>query len=78
MDETLKARIAAVDAMLKATEDEKLAKEELARKALAEQEALMEEVVQESMMLRKEAEENSKVNNHSCICRGGARNFYII
>lgn len=61
MHTTLKSRMAAVEAMLKTLEDEKLAKEEHAQKALAEQEALMEKVVWESRILQQEANENSKL-----------------
>lgn len=67
MHTTLKSRMASLEATLKALEEEKLAKEEHARKALAEQEALMEKVVQESKILQHEANENAKVTNHSCI-----------
>lgn len=77
MHTTLKSRMAAVEAMLKTLEDEKLAKEEHAQKALAEQEALMEKVVQESRILQQEANENSKVTNHSCMCRGGSKKSHF-
>ncbi|XP_050942733.1 uncharacterized protein LOC103492692 isoform X2 [Cucumis melo] len=61
MHTTLKSRMASLEATLKALEEEKLAKEEHARKALAEQEALMEKVVQESKILQHEANENAKL-----------------
>lgn len=77
MHTTLKSRMAAVEAMLKTLEDEKLAKEEHAQKALAEQEALMEKVVWESRILQQEANENSKVTNHSCMCRGGSKKSHF-
>lgn len=67
MQTTLKSRMASLEATLNALEEEKLAKEKHARNALAEQEALMEKVLQESRMLQHEANENSKVTNHSCI-----------
>lgn len=68
----------AVEAVLKVIQEENLAKEECARKALAEQEALMEKVLEESRILEREAKENAKVTNHSC--RGGAKNphFWIL
>lgn len=61
MSQTLEVRLAAAEELRKATEQEKLEKEESARKALAEQEAIMEKVVRESRRLQQEAEENSKV-----------------
>ncbi|XP_024017349.1 uncharacterized protein LOC112090398 isoform X2 [Morus notabilis] len=61
MRQTLEERLAAAEEMKKAAEQERLEKEELARSALAEQEAIMEKVVQESKLLEKEAEENSKL-----------------
>lgn len=61
MRHALEARLAAAEEDIKAAEQVKFEKEESARKALAEQEAIMEKVVQESMMLKQEAEENSKV-----------------
>ncbi|KAA0057604.1 golgin candidate 5 [Cucumis melo var. makuwa] len=61
MHTTLKSRMASLEATLKALEEEKLAKEEHARKALAEQEALTEKVVQESKILQHEANENAKL-----------------
>ncbi|XP_010652133.1 uncharacterized protein LOC100264786 isoform X2 [Vitis vinifera] len=61
MRHALEARLAAAEEDIKAAEQVKFEKEESARKALAEQEAIMEKVVQESMMLKQEAEENSKL-----------------
>jgi hypothetical protein len=61
MSETLKVRLAAALEMKKAAEQEKKEKEDSALKALAEQEAIMEKVVQESKLLKQEAEENSKL-----------------
>lgn len=61
MLQTLEARLAATEDERKAAEQEKLEKEETAREALAQQEAIMDEVVKESNKLQKEAEENSKV-----------------
>ncbi|XP_056168425.1 uncharacterized protein LOC115679231 isoform X2 [Syzygium oleosum] len=61
MREALESRLAAAEEVMKAAENEKLEKEELARSAQAEQEAIMEKVVQESKVLQEEAEENSKL-----------------
>ncbi|CAL0300575.1 unnamed protein product [Lupinus luteus] len=61
MRQILVERLAAAEEMRKAAEHEKLEKEEPARKALAEQEAMMEKVVQESVRLQKEAEQNSQL-----------------
>ncbi|KAG8473930.1 hypothetical protein CXB51_033662 [Gossypium anomalum] len=61
MHQTLVARQAAAKELMKAAEQEKLEKEESALNALAEQEAIMLKVVQESETLQQEAEENSKV-----------------
>ena len=60
MRQTLEARLAVAEESTKAAEQEKLEKEESARNAFAEQEAIMEKVVQESKLLEKEAEQNSK------------------
>ncbi|XP_027364217.1 uncharacterized protein LOC113871349 isoform X2 [Abrus precatorius] len=61
MRQILEARLAAAEELRKAAEHERLAKEESARKALVEQETLVEEVVHESGRLQQEAEENSKL-----------------
>ncbi|WZZ56384.1 hypothetical protein YC2023_056491 [Brassica napus] len=61
MRETLEIRLAAALEMKKAAEQEKKAKEDSALKALAEQEAIMERVVEESKLLQQEAEQNSKL-----------------
>ncbi|KAK2649232.1 hypothetical protein Ddye_016721 [Dipteronia dyeriana] len=58
---TLEARLATAEEARKAAEQEKLEKEESARSFLAEQEAVMEKVVQESKCLQQEADENSKL-----------------
>lgn len=63
MRETLEERLDAATEARKVAEQDKLEKEESARTALAEQEAEMEKVVQESKVLQQEAEENSKVCN---------------
>ncbi|KAI9382474.1 hypothetical protein POPTR_014G139000v4 [Populus trichocarpa] len=61
MRQTLESRLAAAEELRKTAELEKLEKEETARNALAEQEIIMEKVVQESKILQKEAEENAKL-----------------
>ena len=61
MRRTLEERFDATEKEIKAAEQEKMEKEESARNALTEQELIMEKVVQESKMLKQEAEENSKV-----------------
>ncbi|RDX84016.1 hypothetical protein CR513_34994, partial [Mucuna pruriens] len=61
MRQNLEARLAAAEETRKAAEYEKLKKEESARKALVEQETLVENVVRESARLQQEAEENSKL-----------------
>ncbi|KAL5796759.1 hypothetical protein ACOSQ2_001579 [Xanthoceras sorbifolium] len=58
---TLEARLATAEEIRKAAEQEKINKEESARNFLAEQEAIMEMVVNESKFLQQEAEENSKL-----------------
>ncbi|ESQ37967.1 hypothetical protein EUTSA_v10028568mg [Eutrema salsugineum] len=57
----LEMRLATALEMKNAAEQEKQEKEGSARKAFAEQEAIMEKVVQESKLLQQEAEENSKL-----------------
>ncbi|XP_058008688.1 uncharacterized protein LOC110658749 isoform X2 [Hevea brasiliensis] len=61
MQQTLEARLDAAEELRRTAEEQKLEKEESARNALAEQEAIMEKVVQESKFLQQEAEENSKL-----------------
>ena len=61
MHQSLEARLSIAEEMRKAAEQERLDKEKSARKALAEQNAIMEKVLQESKILKEEAEENSKV-----------------
>lgn len=65
MRETLEARVAAAEDMRKEAEEEKFEKEESARASLAEQEVIMEKVVQESKLLQQQAEENSKVATYT-------------
>jgi hypothetical protein len=57
----LEIRLATALGIKNAAEQEKQEKEGSARKAFAEQEAIMERVVQESKLLQQEAEENSKL-----------------
>lgn len=59
----LETRLAAALEIKNTAEQEKQDKEGSARKALAEQEAIMDKVVQESKLLQQEAEENSKVTS---------------
>ncbi|KAK9137178.1 hypothetical protein Sjap_007772 [Stephania japonica] len=61
MHQTLEARLVAAEEIRKVAEQEKLDKEESARRYFAEQQDLMEKVVQESKQLQLEAEENSKL-----------------
>ncbi|XP_021747579.1 CAP-Gly domain-containing linker protein 1-like [Chenopodium quinoa] len=61
--ETLEARLAASEEERKAAETEMLEKQEIAKGALAEQELVMERVVQESKLLQQEAEENAKLRD---------------
>ncbi|CAL5425282.1 unnamed protein product [Camellia sinensis] len=61
MRQTLEERLDAAEKVRKAAEQEKMEKEDSARNALAEQELIMEKVVQESKVLKQEAEENSKL-----------------
>ncbi|CAL9174322.1 unnamed protein product [Musa hybrid cultivar] len=59
--QALEARIAAVEEEIVAAEQEKLKKEELARKSLSEQEATVASIVEESKKLQEEAGANSKL-----------------
>ncbi|KAA8550891.1 hypothetical protein F0562_002575 [Nyssa sinensis] len=61
MHQTLEERLAAAEEERKVAEQERLEKEKSARNALAEQELMMEKVVEESKILNHEAEENSKL-----------------
>ncbi|KAG9134010.1 hypothetical protein Leryth_004716 [Lithospermum erythrorhizon] len=60
MHDALLSRLAAAKEKEKIAEKEMLAKEDMARRSLAEQELIMEKVVQESNMLKEMAEENAK------------------
>ncbi|CAA7398513.1 unnamed protein product [Spirodela intermedia] len=59
--QTLKARVDTAERERIEAEQEKYEKEETARRALGEQEAIMDRVVRESKKLHQEAEENSKL-----------------
>lgn len=59
--QSLEVRLTVAEEEIKAAEQERLEKEESARKSLAYEESVMERVVQESKILKQEAEENSKV-----------------
>ncbi|KAJ4829136.1 hypothetical protein Tsubulata_011826 [Turnera subulata] len=61
--QALEVRLAAAEELRKEAEQEKLQKEETANGAFAELQILMEKVVQESNILRQEAEENSKLRD---------------
>ncbi|XP_022727731.1 golgin candidate 5-like [Durio zibethinus] len=61
MRQTLEVRQAAAEELLKTAEQEKWEKEEHARNALAEQEAIRVKVVEESKILQQEAEQNGKL-----------------
>ncbi|CAI9774352.1 unnamed protein product [Fraxinus pennsylvanica] len=59
--QTLELRLAVAENERKSAEQERLEKEKSALKALADQELIMEKVVQESNILKQEAEENAKL-----------------
>lgn len=63
MRQTLEVRMAAAAKEMKAAEQERVGKKEVARKALADQEIIMEKVVQEANVLKQEAEENAKLRD---------------
>lgn len=63
MRQTIEVRMAAAAKEMKAAEQERLDKEDVARKALADQEIIMEKVVQEANVLKQEAEENAKLRD---------------
>ncbi|XVE77755.1 hypothetical protein DITRI_Ditri13aG0088000 [Diplodiscus trichospermus] len=68
MRQTLEVRQAAAEELLKTAEQEKLEKEESARNALAEQEAIMVKLAEESKILQQEAEENAKLREFLMDC----------
>ncbi|KAL2540604.1 hypothetical protein Adt_01582 [Abeliophyllum distichum] len=61
MRQTLEVRLAIAENERESAEQEKLEKEKSALKALADQELIMEKLVQESNTLKQEAEENAKL-----------------
>ncbi|KAL6527639.1 hypothetical protein OROMI_029450 [Orobanche minor] len=61
MRRSLEVRLSAAENKLKFAEQEKVENEKAAMKALADHELVMEKVVQESKILRHQAEENSKL-----------------
>lgn len=61
MRQCLEVRLAAAENEIKSALLKKLEKEEVTRKSLVEQELIMEQVVQESKILRQHAEDNVKV-----------------
>lgn len=61
MRQTLELRLAVAENERKSAVQERLEKEKSSLKALADQEIIMEKVVQESNILNQEAEENAKV-----------------
>ncbi|KAM6558611.1 hypothetical protein CsatA_027850 [Cannabis sativa] len=61
MRKTLEARLAAAEDLKRAAEQEKLEREESARIFLAEQEEIMENVVQEAKLIAQAADNNSKL-----------------
>ncbi|XP_060181444.1 uncharacterized protein LOC132611048 [Lycium barbarum] len=63
MHQMLEVRMAAAEKEMKAAEQERLDKEEVARKTLTDQEIIMEKVVQEANVLKQEAEENAKLRD---------------
>ncbi|XP_019188660.1 PREDICTED: uncharacterized protein LOC109182882 isoform X2 [Ipomoea nil] len=69
MRQALEVRLDAAEREREAAEQDKLQKEELARKALVEQELIMEKVVQDSNILKREAEENAKRRDISDMSR---------
>ncbi|KAL0418764.1 UNVERIFIED_CONTAM: hypothetical protein Sradi_1289900 [Sesamum radiatum] len=61
MNQTLEARLAAAENEIKSMEQEKIEKDKAAMKALAEQELIMEKVMQESEILKQQAEDNARL-----------------
>lgn len=68
MRESLQARIAAARKEREAAEEEKMRKEENARKVLSMEEALMSKVAQDSRELEQEAETNTKLRESLIDC----------
>lgn len=65
MRRNIEERLETVETERKVAEEEKMEKEASARNALAEQQLIMEKVVEESKILKQEAKENSKVGTLS-------------
>lgn len=65
MRRNIEERLETAETERKVAEEEKMEKEASARNALAEQQLIMEKVVEESKILKQEAEENSKVGTLS-------------
>ncbi|XP_074268962.1 uncharacterized protein LOC141592256 [Silene latifolia] len=63
MRKSLEERLAIAEEQRREAEKEMFDKQEIARGALAEQELIMEKVVQESKLLKQEAEENTKLSD---------------
>ncbi|KAL9236030.1 hypothetical protein vseg_010743 [Gypsophila vaccaria] len=63
MRKSLQERLAVVEEQKRAAEKETFDKQEIAQRALAEQELIMDKVVQESKLLQQEAEENAKLRD---------------
>lgn len=61
MRQALEVRLAEAENEIKSAEQEKIEKEKAAMKALADQELIMDKVVQESKFLKQQAEDNAKV-----------------
>ncbi|KAG8389373.1 hypothetical protein BUALT_Bualt02G0222500 [Buddleja alternifolia] len=61
MRQTLEVRLAAAENEIRSVELEKLEKEKAARKLLADQELIMEQVVKESNILKQQAADNAKL-----------------
>ncbi|XP_047326511.1 uncharacterized protein LOC124930197 isoform X3 [Impatiens glandulifera] len=62
MREALEQRSLEAERAINTAKNEKLVKENVARRALTEQELVMEKVVEESRILKQEAEENTKLS----------------
>ncbi|XP_011082547.2 uncharacterized protein LOC105165281 [Sesamum indicum] len=61
MHQTLEERLAAAENEIKSMEQEKIEKDKAAMKSLAEQELIMEKVMQESEILKQQAEDNARL-----------------
>lgn len=61
MRDTLEVQLAEAENEIKSADQGKVEKEKAAKKALADQEVIMEKVVQESKILKQQAEDNAKL-----------------